>query len=94
MSQPLILAAAGGRENMPKWLTQEYFEKCMADEELQKNWSPRVGDWYFCVDLYKILEIEDLEKYYSEGKTPPLKSDHGKDSRGHWECDIYVPEPS
>ena len=92
-AQPLLLEAAKKPENIPTWLTQEYFEQCGANQELQKGWKPKVGDWYFCKDLYQIAEITDLEAYYSSGISSPLPTDHGKDSRGRWGCDIYIPEP-
>ena len=94
MEQIFKLSVTGGRENAPDWLTQDHLEKCAADEELQKNWIPKVGDWYFCRDLYEVMQIKSLEDYYAEGDLPPLKTDHGKDARGHWQCDIYIPAPT
>lgn len=80
-------------DNVPVWLTSEYLDQCLKNSTLQENWKPKVGDWYFCRDPYQILQITDLDQYYSEGKIPPLK-DVGKDTRGHWCCDVYLPDPS
>lgn len=91
---PLILDAVGNKDKLPDWITQDHIDKCTENVELQENWEPKVGDWYFCKDIYKILQINDLKSYYSEGDVLPLTSDHGKDSNGHWECDIYLPKPT
>ena len=91
---PVIpLEAIGNKNDIPSFITQEYLDLCAMDEGLQKNWEPKVGDWYFCKDLWKILQIEVLEEYYAEGD-PRMKlpSDHSKDAKGHWGCDIYIPE--
>ena len=80
-------------EDMPKWITNEYLQKCTDNQDLQKNWQPKTGDWYFCRDIYAVRQILDLDKYYSEGEVPPLKTDHGKDDKGHWMCDVYLPVP-
>lgn len=79
-------------DNAP-WLTQEYLEKCAKDIELQRNWEPKVDDWYFCIDFCKIMQIINLSSYYSEGQLPSLKTDHGKSLCGRWMCDIYLPLP-
>lgn len=94
MTTRIFLDAAEKPANIPAWLTQEYLEKCAADTELQKSWEPKIGDWYFCGDLYQITQITDLLKYYSEGEVPSLPTDHGKNLNGHWTCDIYLPEPT
>ncbi len=92
---PIIpLEAIGDKKDIPSFITQEYLDLSALDEELQKNWKPKVGDWYCCKDLWKILQIKSLRGYYSEGDPRmKLSSDSGKDAKGHWECDIYIPEP-
>jgi hypothetical protein len=86
----LILGVAKVPDDAPAWITQEHLEACAANEALQREWQPAVGDWYFCRDLYEVLPITDLAAYYSEGCVRPLRTDLGKDDRGHWECDIYL----
>ena len=91
----LLLAAAIKDVQPPDWLTQELLEKSAADRELQAGWEPQVGDYYFCRDLYELLRIETLDHYHAEGDPRgSLKSDLGKDDRGHWECDIFLPPPT
>lgn len=80
-------------DNVPAWLTSEYLDRCIKNPILQENWKPREGDWYFCRYPNQILQIIDLGRYYSEGKGDLLK-DIGKDTRGHWPCDVYLPDPS
>lgn len=86
----IILAAASRPSDMPPWITQENLEKCATDTQLQESWEPKIGDWFFCTDLYAVRQITNLTSYYYEGDVAALKSDHGKDSRGHWTCDIYL----
>ncbi|MGC9968319.1 MAG: hypothetical protein ABSC29_01140 [Minisyncoccia bacterium] len=89
------LAGAQKPQNCPAWLTQEHMDRCAADSDLQHGWEPKIGDWYLCEDLYMVSQITSLESYYSEGDVRAvLKSDRRKDSRGHWPCDIYLPEPA
>lgn len=77
------------------WVTQEHLQACAEDDDLQRAWEPAVGDWYFCRDLYKVMRINSLDAYYSQGDPRAiLKSDLGKDERGHWQCDIYLAPPA
>lgn len=94
MSVPIRLKACEGCENIPDWLTQDHIDRCAADVELQANWKPAVGDWYFCEDVYRVLQIQSLESYSSAGdpKTQ-LPGDKGKQSNGRWRCDIFIPSP-
>jgi hypothetical protein len=85
-----VLSAAGGKK--PAWLTNAYFKKCIGDETLQKRWDPKVGDYYFCADLYEILKIESLGGYYSPG-IARLETDRPEGPAGRGGCDYYLPEP-
>jgi hypothetical protein len=94
MPFPIVFEAIANKNDLPLFMTPEYLERCANDSELQRSWVPRVGDFYFCKDLWKISQITDLDRYYSEGD-PRLKLpiDHGKDGEGRWQCDIFIPEP-
>lgn len=93
MSQRLLIPTPYDEGKFPEWLTQEYFERCLADKELQEHWEPKVGDWYFCKDFCLVIKIETLKDYYSEGNVKPLKTDSLLNSKMRWDCDIYIPEP-
>ena len=86
------IIAAATPDNMPSWITDEYLEKCRLDKEMQESWTPKEGDFFFCKDLYQIMQIADLDEYYKEGSIRSMK-DSPKNAEGQWECDIYLPEP-
>jgi hypothetical protein len=80
----------------PDWITTEYVAQCMENTEVQKNWKPKVGDWYFCSDLYRVAEITDLRGYFYDpapGTPGTLPSDCHLGSDGRWPCDTYIPKP-
>jgi len=80
-----LIDFAGKPADAPDWLNQEHLDACANNRELQERWQPKVGDWYFCMDLYKVMQIVELANYESE---------RDSDSRGRQECDIYLPDPT
>lgn len=84
------LNAAGGEK--PPWLTQEHFDRWELDGELQNRWEPKVGDFYFCSDLYEVLRINNLGSYYDPGLFR-LASDRPEGSAAKGGCDYFLPEP-
>ncbi|HIH18147.1 MAG TPA: hypothetical protein HA282_00295 [Nanoarchaeota archaeon] len=88
------LRAYGDPKDAPEWLTPQYLNECRENTELQKKWEPKVGDWYFCTDLYHILKIESVSKYYSEGDPcTRLASDSSIGSIARGGCDVWIPNP-
>ena len=76
----------------PNWINHKYLADCMENKELQKKWKPKVGDWYFCVDLYEILKIKSLDEYNALGMIT-LSSDLPIGNYAEGCCDVYIPEP-
>lgn len=94
MIAPIRLEACEDCESFPEWMTQEHVDRCAKDVELQANWKPAVGDWYFCEDVYRVLQIKSLEAYSSAGDPKSqLSTDKGKEFNGRWRCDIFIPSP-
>jgi hypothetical protein len=88
----LDLIALGSPKRAPKWLTPTYIAECMENTKVQKEWKPKVGDWYFCTDLCKVKRIESLKEYQSVGQlSSPSDSPIGNIASGG--CDVYVPNP-
>jgi len=86
------LGALGNPQDAPEWLTPKYIAECMENAEVQKRWKPKVGDWYICTDLFKVMKIESLEKYQSVGQAS-LPSDSPIGSMANGGCDAYIPDP-
>lgn len=81
-------------KDLPSWITPKHLGNCMEDEKMQENWKPKIGDWYFCKDLYKIMQITSLARYYSDGDEAmrlPTDSQIGSMSKNG--CDIYIQAP-
>lgn len=86
------LRELGNPHDAPEWLTPEYIARCMENQEVQKRWKPQVGDWYLCIDLFKVMRIESLEGYWSEGDVP-LSTDSPIGGITNGGCDAYIPDP-
>lgn len=85
-------SALGYQQNAPEWLTPEYIADCMESTQIQRGWKPRAGDWYLCTDLSRVMRIESLEEYRSEGQAS-FPGDSPIDSIASGGCDVYAPDP-
>ncbi len=82
--------------NVPNYITPDYVVKCMELSGMQKEWIPKVGDWYLCENTGQIKKIMKQSNY----DTNPGRK-HGGSSKtgylkagGSWSCDIYIPNPN
>ena len=88
------LRALGDPADAPEWLTPSYIAECWDSSRLQRAWDPKVGDWYFCVDMYSVNKIESLAGFYSEGDPcMHLPSDSPAGSIASGGCDVWIPDP-
>ncbi len=77
-------------QERPVWATDEYIELCRADTDLQAHWQVRPGHVFYCGDQDLVFRVTDLSKYFGE-EDSSFREDAMED--GHWDCDIYLPEP-